>query len=209
MASYWHALSLFQIHFFWLFYESISRSIYPFLLTVSTGALPEDVPRSVRSEKCGLKGSIVGRQNSLVSSSYTFKQHCNSIWWATCVFVALLSKFHNYDIITFLPFSKPWWWQICLHGDRHSFCIWVVLVYKASFCYQVSENTFFTVVEYLTELCHAISSFRAKEVWWQAQDTELSVIATQDITWKLSANWVEKLIEDFSNNASWETRSQI
>lgn len=97
-----------------------------FLLPVSTGALPDDASRSVRSEKHDpgsralLASSCLIGWQTLWSASHIPLNSTETVFGVLPMLsVVLSSKFHNY-IIIFLPFGKPWWWQICLHGDRHS-----------------------------------------------------------------------------------------
>lgn len=168
MASCWYVLS-FQIHFVWLLYKNTSRSIYPFLCQSALGLC-----QTMLLGQWGVKSMTQGTRSLLASSCLVGWQ---TLWSALhiplnsneTVFgvlpmlsVVLPSKFHNY-ILIFLPFGKPWWWQICLHGDRHSFCIWTVLVFKASAIQ--SQRMPSSLSWYPTVLCQAISSFTAKEVW--------------------------------------------
>lgn len=138
-----------------------------FLLPVSTGALPDDASRSVRSEKHDQSTASFFMPcwlaNSVVSSSHTSKNSTETVFGVLPMLcVVLPSKFHNY-IIIFLPFGKPWWWQICLHVDRHSFCIRAVLVFRASAIQ--SQRMPSSLSWNFTVLCQAISSFTAKQVW--------------------------------------------
>lgn len=121
---------------FTLFDYSIKTHLHlfiHFLLPVSTGALPDDASRSVRSEKhdLGVQCTASFFMPPWLAPHVPLNSAITVFGVLPMLSVVLPSKFHNY-IIIFLPFGKSWWWQICLHGERHSFCIWAVLVFKAS-----------------------------------------------------------------------------